>query len=78
MRQRMASKLETDPVIMINERNSQTTTREKYILLKLKKDHTIIIFSALDKTSDICGQHIFIEDGNMIMNKNEENNSNYK
>lgn len=33
----MASKLETDPVIMINERNSQTTTREKYILLKLKK-----------------------------------------
>lgn len=37
MRQRMASKLETDPVIMINERNSQTTTREKYILLKLKK-----------------------------------------
>ena len=31
----MANKLETDPVIMINGRNSQTTTREKYISLKL-------------------------------------------
>lgn len=35
----MANKLETDPVIMINGRNSQTTTREKYISLKLKKEN---------------------------------------
>lgn len=39
MRQGMASKLKTDPVIMISGRNSQSTTREKYISLKLKKEN---------------------------------------
>ena len=35
----MASKLKTDPVIMINGRNSQSATRAKYISLKLKKEN---------------------------------------
>ena len=39
MRQGMASKLKTDPVIMINGRNSQSATRAKYISIKLKKEN---------------------------------------
>ena len=69
-------------VILIYETPASLSNKElktfKEVLLKIKKDHTIIIFSALDKTSDICDQHIFIEEGNMIMNKNKENNPNYK
>lgn len=67
-------------VILIYEIPASLTIQElkilKDTLIKLRKNHSIIIFSALDNLKDISNQHIVIENGEIVMNKNSENKPN--